>query len=141
MTRPEARACRVSLLSLPRALPCLFTPFLSSAAPCPWRRPTPEVWGYFSVKSGGGIHEFSDSQFGHLFAHGPTREAALRAMAVALGDVSIRGEIRTTVRRPRARTHASMGGPQGLGSCAVHGPPTYAHAQQRVLLDGMPLHS
>lgn len=25
-------------------------------------KPTPEVWGYFSVKSGGGIHEFSDSQ-------------------------------------------------------------------------------
>jgi biotin carboxylase len=25
-------------------------------------RPTPEVWGYFSVKSGGGIHEYSDSQ-------------------------------------------------------------------------------
>jgi hypothetical protein len=25
-------------------------------------KPTPEVWGYFSVKGGGGIHEFSDSQ-------------------------------------------------------------------------------
>lgn len=25
-------------------------------------RPTPDVWGYFSVKSGGGIHQFSDSQ-------------------------------------------------------------------------------
>ncbi len=25
-------------------------------------RSTPEVWGYFSIKSGGGIHEFSDSQ-------------------------------------------------------------------------------
>lgn len=25
-------------------------------------RPSPDVWGYFSVKSGGGIHEFSDSQ-------------------------------------------------------------------------------
>ena len=25
-------------------------------------RPTPEVWAYFSVKSGGGIHEYSDSQ-------------------------------------------------------------------------------
>jgi acetyl-CoA carboxylase/biotin carboxylase 1 len=29
-------------------------------------RSTPEVWGYFSVKSGGGIHEFSDSQVGDL---------------------------------------------------------------------------
>ena len=25
-------------------------------------RASPDVWGYFSVKSGGGIHEFSDSQ-------------------------------------------------------------------------------
>lgn len=25
-------------------------------------RPSPDVWGYFGVKSGGGIHEFSDSQ-------------------------------------------------------------------------------
>ena len=25
-------------------------------------RPSPDVWGYFSVKSGGGIHEYSDSQ-------------------------------------------------------------------------------
>lgn len=25
-------------------------------------RNSPDVWGYFSVKSGGGIHEFSDSQ-------------------------------------------------------------------------------
>ena len=25
-------------------------------------RTSPDVWGYFSVKSGGGIHEFSDSQ-------------------------------------------------------------------------------
>jgi len=27
---------------------------------------TPEVWGYFSVKGGGGIHEFSDSQVREL---------------------------------------------------------------------------
>ncbi|GIM14327.1 hypothetical protein Vretimale_17212, partial [Volvox reticuliferus] len=60
-------------------------------------RPTPDVWGYFSVKSGGGIHQYSDSQFGHLFARGETREAALRAMAAALRDcVVVRGEIRTT---------------------------------------------
>ena len=31
-------------------------------------RSTPEVWGYFSVKSGGGIHEFSDSQVWHSVA-------------------------------------------------------------------------
>ncbi|KAL4426359.1 hypothetical protein ABPG77_004653 [Micractinium sp. CCAP 211/92] len=60
-------------------------------------RSTPEVWGYFSVKGGGAIHEFSDSQFGHLFAKGETREAAIRAMVVALKEVKIRGEIRTIV--------------------------------------------
>ena len=60
-------------------------------------RTSPEVWGYFSVKSGGGITEFSDSQFGHLFAKGETREAAIRSMVVALKEVKIRGEIRTIV--------------------------------------------
>ena len=60
-------------------------------------RPTSDVWGYFSVKSGGGIHEFSDSQFGHLFAKGPTRQEAIRSMLMALKEVKIRGEIRTTV--------------------------------------------
>ncbi len=25
-------------------------------------RTSPDVWGYFSVKGGGGIHEYSDSQ-------------------------------------------------------------------------------
>ncbi|KAL3149360.1 hypothetical protein ABBQ32_002163 [Trebouxia sp. C0010 RCD-2024] len=60
-------------------------------------RNSPDVWGYFSFKSGGGIHEFSDSQFGHLFAKGQTRESAIRAMVVALKQVKIRGEIRTTV--------------------------------------------
>ncbi|KIY96881.1 acetyl-CoA carboxylase / biotin carboxylase [Monoraphidium neglectum] len=60
-------------------------------------KPTPEVWGYFSVKGGGGIHEFSDSQFGHLFAKGETREAAIRAMVVALRDVRVRGEIHTII--------------------------------------------
>ena len=31
------------------------------------------VWGYFSVSSTGGIHEFADSQFGHCFSWGETR--------------------------------------------------------------------
>lgn len=31
---------------------------------------TKSVWGYFSVGANGGIHEFADSQFGHLFATG-----------------------------------------------------------------------
>ena len=56
---------------------------------------TPDVWGYFSVKGGGSVHEFSDSQFGHLFAKGENRTAAIRAMVVALKELKIRGEIRT----------------------------------------------
>jgi acetyl-CoA carboxylase/biotin carboxylase 1 len=60
-------------------------------------RSTPDVWGYFSIKSGGRIHEYSDSQFGHLFAKGDTRTAAIRSMVVALRELRIRGEIRTIV--------------------------------------------
>jgi len=60
-------------------------------------RSTPSVWGYFSVDSSGLVHEFADSQFGHLFAGGPTREAARKAMVLALKELSIRGDIRTTV--------------------------------------------
>ena len=60
-------------------------------------RSSPDVWGYFSVAARGSIHEFSDSQFGHIFAHGATRELARRAMMLALKELSIRGDIRTTV--------------------------------------------
>ena len=55
------------------------------------------MWGYFSIDSSGLIHEFADSQLGHVFAWGPTREVARRNLVVALKDMSIRGEIRTTV--------------------------------------------
>jgi len=55
------------------------------------------VWGYFSVGANGGIHEFADSQFGHLFAKGPTREAARKSLVLALKEIEVRGEIRTTV--------------------------------------------
>jgi acetyl-CoA carboxylase/biotin carboxylase 1 len=37
------------------------------------------------------------SQFGHLFAKGPSRAAALRSLSVALADVVVRGEIRTII--------------------------------------------
>lgn len=57
---------------------------------------TPNVWGYFSLRSHGEIHSYSDSQFGHIFAHGETREQARRQMLVALSELRIRGEIRTT---------------------------------------------
>ena len=60
-------------------------------------RSTPDVWGYFSVDSSGLVHEFADSQFGHLFANGVDREAARKNMVLALRELSIRGDIRTTV--------------------------------------------
>lgn len=60
-------------------------------------RNTPNVWGYFSVGASGGVHEFADSQFGHLFAWGETRESSRRSLVLALKELSIRGDIRTTV--------------------------------------------
>jgi len=60
-------------------------------------RSTPNVWGYFSVGASGGVHEFADSQFGHLFAWGESREFSRRSMVLALKELSIRGDIRTTV--------------------------------------------
>ncbi|VDP86897.1 unnamed protein product [Schistosoma mattheei] len=39
-------------------------------------RSNQSVWGYFSVSSAGGIHEFADSQFGHIFSAGENREHA-----------------------------------------------------------------
>lgn len=60
-------------------------------------RSTANVWGYFSMDSSGSIHEFADSQFGHLFATGTDREQARRNMVLALKELSIRGDISTTV--------------------------------------------
>lgn len=60
-------------------------------------RSSKNVWGYFSVSSSGNIHSFSDSQFGHVFAFGDTREESRRSMIVALKELSIRGDFRTTV--------------------------------------------
>ncbi|XP_072977660.1 acetyl-CoA carboxylase 1-like isoform X1 [Typha angustifolia] len=57
----------------------------------------PNVWAYFSVKSGGGIHEFSDSQFGHVFAFGESRTLAIANMVLGLKEIQIRGEIHTNV--------------------------------------------
>ena len=39
-------------------------------------RSSRNVWGYFSVGVSGGLHEFADSQFGHCFAWGETRDRA-----------------------------------------------------------------
>jgi acetyl-CoA carboxylase/biotin carboxylase 1 len=58
---------------------------------------TPKVWGYFSVGANGGIHEFADSQFGHIFASGPTREDARKSLILALKEIDVRGDIRNPV--------------------------------------------
>lgn len=60
-------------------------------------RSSNNVWGYFSVGVSGGLHEFADSQFGHIFAYGENRQQARRNMVVALKEISIRGDFRTTV--------------------------------------------
>jgi acetyl-CoA carboxylase/biotin carboxylase 1 len=60
-------------------------------------RSSSNVWGYFSVGTAGGIHSFSDSQFGHIFAYGESRSASRKHMVVALKELSIRGDFRTTV--------------------------------------------
>uniref|UniRef100_A0A8C4U5W6 acetyl-CoA carboxylase n=1 Tax=Falco tinnunculus TaxID=100819 RepID=A0A8C4U5W6_FALTI len=60
-------------------------------------RSSKNVWGYFSVAAAGGLHEFADSQFGHCFSWGENREEAISNMVVALKELSIRGDFRTTV--------------------------------------------
>ena len=60
-------------------------------------RSSSNVWGYFSVSSASSIHSFSDSQFGHIFAYGENRAASRKHMVVALKELNIRGDFRTTV--------------------------------------------
>ncbi|KAJ1656041.1 acetyl-coenzyme-A carboxylase [Dispira simplex] len=60
-------------------------------------RSSNNVWGYFSVGTSGGLHEFADSQFGHIFAYGQNRQQSRQNMVVALKELSIRGDFRTTV--------------------------------------------
>lgn len=60
-------------------------------------RSSSNVWGYFSVSNQSSIHSFSDSQFGHIFAFGENRQTSRKHMVVALKELSIRGDFRTTV--------------------------------------------
>uniref|UniRef100_A0A4W5MK54 acetyl-CoA carboxylase n=1 Tax=Hucho hucho TaxID=62062 RepID=A0A4W5MK54_9TELE len=60
-------------------------------------RSSKNVWGYFSVGAAGGLHEFADSQFGHCFSWGENREEAISNMVVAMKELCIRGDFRTTV--------------------------------------------
>uniref|UniRef100_A0A7S3K3Q2 Acetyl-CoA carboxylase n=1 Tax=Aureoumbra lagunensis TaxID=44058 RepID=A0A7S3K3Q2_9STRA len=58
---------------------------------------TPSVWGYFSVGANGAVHEFADSQFGHLFAFGKNREEARKSLVLALKELKVRGDIRNPI--------------------------------------------
>lgn len=60
-------------------------------------RTSPSTWGYFSVSSYGALHEYADSQLGHIFAHGSSREDARMNMVIALKELSVHGQFRTTV--------------------------------------------
>ncbi|XP_063979421.1 acetyl-CoA carboxylase isoform X2 [Diachasmimorpha longicaudata] len=60
-------------------------------------RSSTNVWGYFSVGASGGLHEFADSQFGHCFSWGEDRNMARENLVIALKELSIRGDFRTTV--------------------------------------------
>ncbi|KAJ1558698.1 acetyl-coenzyme-A carboxylase, partial [Nowakowskiella sp. JEL0078] len=60
-------------------------------------RSNSNVWGYFSVNASGGVHEFADSQFGHVFSYGGTRQDARKNLIIALKELSIRGDFRTTI--------------------------------------------
>ena len=54
-------------------------------------------WGYFSVGANGNIHEYADSQFGHIFAHGSNREEARKALMMSLKSIDVVGDIRNPV--------------------------------------------
>ncbi|KAK3274777.1 hypothetical protein CYMTET_17053 [Cymbomonas tetramitiformis] len=56
-------------------------------------RPVSGVAASFSVSTKGGVHQFADSQFGHLFSSAATREEAIKQLIVAVRDLTIRGEI------------------------------------------------
>jgi acetyl-CoA carboxylase / biotin carboxylase 1 len=108
---PYAETSKIAFESTPRVAPyghCIAVRITAENAEAGFKptsggiqelnfRSTPNVWGYFSMDSSGSIHEFADSQFGHLFASGPDREQARRNMVLALKELSIRGDISTTV--------------------------------------------
>ncbi|XP_065065476.1 acetyl-CoA carboxylase-like isoform X2 [Rhopilema esculentum] len=56
------------------------------------------TWGYFSVSAEGSLHKYADSQFGHVFSWGEDRDSARKNMVLALKELSIRGDFRTTVQ-------------------------------------------
>ena len=60
-------------------------------------RSSDDVWAYFSISSFGNVHEFADSQIGHVFAWAVSRKEAIFKMVMALKELTLRAEFRTTV--------------------------------------------
>ncbi|SCP05586.1 biotin carboxylase subunit of acetyl CoA carboxylase, putative [Plasmodium ovale] len=56
-----------------------------------------DVWGYFSINDGF-VHEYSDSQIGHIFAKGKNREIARKNLILSLRKLNIDGDIKTVTR-------------------------------------------
>jgi hypothetical protein len=48
------------------------------------------------IECAGDVHEFADSQLGHVFATGATRDAARRTLVAALRTLMVRGQVRCT---------------------------------------------
>ena len=58
----------------------------------------PGVWGYFSVRvPNAEVHAYADSQFGHVFAHAPTRTQAAYLLQLALKNLRVVGEIHSNI--------------------------------------------
>ena len=49
------------------------------------------------MSANGALHEYADSQFGHIFAMGADRDEARKSMVMALKELSIRSDFRTTI--------------------------------------------
>lgn len=61
-------------------------------------RSQPNVSANFSISTTGEVHQFADSQFGHVFACGRTRDDANRLLVHTLSELTIRGEIANNVK-------------------------------------------
>ncbi|WFD35485.1 acetyl-coenzyme-A carboxylase [Malassezia cuniculi] len=73
-----------------------FKPGIGALSELTFRSST-STWGYFSVSGSGALHEYADSQFGHIFSFGTDRDDARKHMVFALKELSIRGDFCTTV--------------------------------------------
>nr|XP_027202841.1 acetyl-CoA carboxylase-like [Dermatophagoides pteronyssinus] len=58
---------------------------------------SPNVWGYFSIGQGGTVHQYCDSQIGHIFCVADNREQARKYLVRALHQLTIRGEISVNI--------------------------------------------